>query len=286
MKRFLPLFVSSLLLFPLSAAGGSVSVGAEPAGISFTVDVTGVDTDVAASSVVVFPNGTEEPRVLSTAGNRFRTAKLLIFNKDGKLIEAGGDLLANEDGTNGSPQLSVTVPAHGFMVAFGNSADGRLSACYNTAFEGAMLYNATMSILYPVQGAYDAETGTISVSYAAPAPASEEAVRFLFVGNSSTYFNGTPIKFKGLCLAAGLPVDVTYCTFGSAYLHEFADADHVRGKALREKLANGRYDYVVFQDAGGATQAETEASLKVLVPLIRESGAKPLLYMRYGAGLA
>lgn len=254
--------------------------------VSFTLPVTGVDTDVAASSVTVFPNDTDAPRVLSSAGDRFRTAKLLIFDGSGRLIEAGSDLLANEDGRRGSPQLSVTIPARGFMVGFGNGADSRLFACYQTAFEGAMLYNATMAILYEVNCAYDAAKEQITISYEEPAPAPEDALRFLFVGNSSTYFNGTPIKFKGLCLAAGRKVDVTYCTFGSAYLHEFADADHAYGKALREKLASGRYDYVVLQDAGSPTAAETEASLNVLVPLVRESGAKPLLYMRYGADLA
>lgn len=254
--------------------------------ISFTLPVTGVETEIAASSVVIYPNDTDAPRVLSSAGNRFRVARLLIFDRNGRLIEAGSDLLANEDGTYGSPQLSVTVPAHGFLVGFGYGADSRLGKCYETAFEGAMLYNATMAILYDVHGAYDAAKGTLTVSYEEPKPAPEGAVKFLFVGNSSTYFNGTPIKFKGLCLAAGLDVDVTYCTFGSAYLHQFVDETHTNGKALREKLANGKYDYVVFQDAGGATKEETEASLHVLVPMIKATGAKPLLYMRYGADLA
>ncbi|MCH5183013.1 MAG: hypothetical protein J1E00_02465 [Oscillospiraceae bacterium] len=288
MKRFLPFLVSSLLLVPFAAAGAGVTGGAEPAAsrVSFTLDVTGVDGDISAASVVVFPNDTEEPRVIPTTGNRFRTAKLLIFDRNGKLVEAGGDLYANEDGTYGSPQLSVTIPAHGFMIGFGNSADSRLMTCYYTAFEGAMLYNATMSILYDVDGSYDPSKGQISISYEQPTPASEEAVRFLFVGNSSTYFNGTPIKFKGLCLAAGLDVDVTYCTFGSAYLHQFADASHANGKALRDKLESGRYDYVVFQDAAGASAADTEAALKVLVPMVRERGAKPLLYMRYSTSLS
>ena len=286
MKRFLPFLLSSLLLVPFSFPVSAVSEEPEASRVSFTLDVTALDADIAASSVVVFPNDTDEPRGLSSAGNRFRTAKVLIFDGTGRLVEAGSDLYANEDGTNGSPQLSVTIPARGFMVAFGNSADSRLMKCYTTAFEGAMLYNATMSILYDVRGAYDAEKGQITISYEEPKPVSEGAIRFLFVGNSSTYFNGTPIKFKGLCLAAGLDVDVTYCTFGSAYLHEFADASHTRGKAYREKLANGRYDYVVFQDAAGASEADTEAALNVLVPMARENGAEPLLYMRYSTGLS
>lgn len=277
MKRFLPLLLSSLLLLPLAAIGASAAANQ----VSFTVTATAVDADVTASSVVVFPNDTDTPRVISSVGYNFRAAKLLIFNKDGKLIEAGSELYANEDGTNGSPQLSVTIPAHGFMVGFGSGADSQLLKCYNTAFEGAMLYNATMSIRYDVNGSYDASTKKISISYAEPEPVSEDATKFLIVGNSATYFNGTPIKFKGLCLAAGLDVDVTYCTYGSSNLSQFADESHSYGQALRSKLASGAYDYVVLQDAGGATAEATEAALDVLVPLVRDSGAKPVLYMRY-----
>lgn len=279
MKHFLPVLLSMVLLLSLCPAFG-VSAAEE---VSFTLTVDGVDTDVAAQTVVVFPNDTEEARVIPASGFNFRNASLLIFNKEGKLIEAGKDLLANADGTNGSPQTSVTVPAGGFLVGFGASADARLRQCYTTAFEGAMLYNATMSIIYDVNGTFDAKTGKLSVSYAEPEPASKDAVKFLFVGNSATYFNGTPIKLKGLAKAAGLDVSVTYCTFGSAYLREFADANHAYGKALREKLAGGEYDYVVLQDAGGASAEETGAASEVLVPLIRESGAEALFYMRYSA---
>ncbi len=89
-----------------------------------------------------------------------------------------------------------------------------------------MLYNATMSIVYEVRGVYDADAGTLSISYPAPAPETDETLKFLFIGNSATYFNGTPLKFKGLCRAAGVDVSVSYCTFGSANLLHFADGTH------------------------------------------------------------
>ena len=38
---------------------------------------------------------------------------------------------------------------------------------------------------------------------------------------------------------------------------------------------------MVLQDAGGASLEASEAALDVLLPLIEENGAEPLLYMRY-----
>ena len=277
MKYFLSIFLSVLALTPLLVPFGAKA--AEE--ISFSLIVDGCDTTVTASTVVVYPNETDAPRVISASTYNFRNAYLLIFNREGKLIEAGENLLANEDGTNGSPQTSVTVPTGGFLVAFGTGASADLRQCYDTAFEGAVLYNATMSILYDVNGTYDPATGKLSVSYLAPEPKSADAVTFLFVGNSTTYFNGTPIKFRGLCRDAGVDVDVLYCTFGSAYLSQFADETHEYGKALRQKLAENKVDYVVLQDAGTAAPGATGAAVDTLVPLIRDSGAEPVLYMRY-----
>lgn len=112
-------------------------------------------------------------------------------------MEAGGNLVPDTDGTNGSPQRSVTIPAGGFLIAFGAGADERLKQCYDTAFEGAMLYNATMSVIYDVRGTLDAETRQLSIAYPAPEPETDETLKFLFVGNSTTYFNGTPLKIQG-----------------------------------------------------------------------------------------
>lgn len=277
MKRFISILLSGLLLFPLSLSE-AVSASSD---MSFTITVNGTDTDITSSSVVVFPNDADTPLVIESSEYNFRNSSLMIFNKNGKLIEAGGELLANADGTNGSPQLTVTIPAGGFMIGFGSAADKRLKQCYDTAFEGAMLYNSTMSIIYDVNGAYDPKNGSLSVSYNPPKPATEDTVKFLIVGNSATYFNGTPLKFKALCREAGLDVSVTYCTYGSSNLSQFADEKHSYGSALRRMLKNNEFDFVVLQDAGRATAEATSAALETLIPLVRESGAKPLLYMRY-----
>lgn len=141
-----------------------------------------------------------------------------------------------------------------------------------------MLYNATMSVIYEMYASVDGNT--LTLEYDNPSPDATDAKKFMFIGNSSTYFNGTPIKFKALAEAAGVNTHVVYCTYGAAYLSEYADEKHERGIAFRTHLRNG-FDYVVLQDAGAATYEKSKPACDILVPLIKESGATPLLYMRY-----
>ncbi len=279
MKRKFKAIISAALLGILLGAQSAPCVNA--ADNSFSVDISGIDVNTS-SGVTLYPNNTERERVIQTSEyGGFRNSGVLVFDKNGKLIEAGANLMANEDGTYGSPQLTVKIPAGGFMVAFGSNT--QLNACYNVAMEGAMLYNATMSVIYPVKATVSGSK--LTVEYDNPAPAPADAKKFMFVGNSTTYFNGTPIKFKALAKAVGVNVDVEYCTFGSAYLSEFADPNHERGKAFRSKLANEKFDYVVFQDAAGAGYTGTHASFEAMLPLVEKNGAQPLLYMRYGTSV-
>ncbi|MBO5869820.1 MAG: discoidin domain-containing protein, partial [Clostridia bacterium] len=180
----------------------------------------------------------------------------------------------------GAPQVSVTIPAGGFMVAFGAN-NTKFMNIYNVVMEGAVLYNATMSVIYEAYASYSGST--LTVRYNNPKPASSNAISFLFVGNSTTYFNGTPIKFKAMAAAAGIEIDVVYCTYGSAFLSEFADPNHERGKAFRNHLASRKFDYVVLQDAAGRDYNTTKPQVEKLLPLIKANGAEALLYMRYSA---
>ena len=272
MKK-LSLFLAFALLLPLFCfAPATVSADGEE--VSFKVKATAINTKFAAAITVY--TAEDGDKRLSSIDYNFPGASLLIFSADGRLIEAGGGLLAKE----GACQEAAIVPKGGFMVAYSVHPD--LSRVKTVAMEGAMLYNATMGVIYPVKGSFNKDTMEISISYKAPSSKVDaSATRLLFVGNSSTYFSGTPILFKGLCLAAGLNVEVEYCTFGSAYLSEFANETHERGRALRLKLKSKKYDYVVFQDASGAELASSVASMKVLMPLTEANGAKPVFYMRY-----
>ena len=278
MKKFFMLLVSIMIF--LNLFNMPMTANAETMN-NFTFNIDGFDIATNTGIVCVYPNESETKRVIGADDYGFRNSKMLIFDEDGKLIEAGENIYSNSSGVTGSPQLSVTVPAGGFLVAFSSNAPAELKKCYTTAMEGAMLYNATMSVIYKVEGSYNKQTKKLNIVFADPKGPSDKAIKFLFVGNSSTYFNGIPIKFKGLCEAAGIEVDVEYCTFGSAYLSEFADESHERGKVLRQKLDSKKYDYVVLQDAGSANYYVTNPQVEILLPLIEKNGAKPLLYMRY-----
>lgn len=242
-----------------------------------TIAVTETDLPVNGGTVVYPASGGE--RILPTKELNFIEANVLVFGADGRLQEAGGQLYPNADGKLGSPQLAVKVPAGGFAVAFGKNADGALRECHAFAMEGAMLYNATMTVDREVYGRFDGEK--LHLSYEEEVKTNPFAMKFLFIGNSCTYFNGVPLKFRALCRSAGLAVDVTYCTFGSAYLREFASPSHRYHQALLDALQAKKYDFAVLQDANAAVAEETEESIRTILPLLKENGARPYLYARY-----
>ena len=281
MKRILLLMLS---IFTLATSLCGITHAAE--GRSYqnkiTVSIDGFDCKTDNGSVFVYTNpaGSGYRLIMANEFN-FRYTKVMVFDGNGMLIEAGGDLFENSETVTGSPQERVYVPEGGFLVAFKSGSAPELYKAFNVAMEGAMLYNATMSVIYEMKGSVSGNT--LTVEYDDPVPASESAKKFLFVGNSSTYFNGTPIKFKGLAKAAGVEIDVDYCTFGSANLGEFADASHERGIALRNKLKSKKYDYVVLQDAAAARYYTSKPAIETILPLIEENGAEALLYMRYSA---
>ena len=281
-KRFTALLLAALIL----VFTPHVPVRAEeetPMDVEYTLNVSKWEKVPKSGEISVFENDSDEVRRVMTDDYDFTTSQLMVFNGEGIMTEVGENLYGNKDGTYGSPQTEVDIPPHGFMIVYRGGVSVKLLLTFGFAFEGAMLYNSTMTVVRRIYGSYDKEAGTITIKYNKQQPESENCKSFLFVGNSTTYFNGIPLKFRAMCAAAGIEVSVTYCTFGSAYLYEFADENHERGKALRKALAARKYDYVVIQDAGGANFEDSQPAMDVLIPLIRENGAEPLLYMRYSS---
>ncbi len=282
-KKLIALAVITALLSSLLITAVPFSISAYDNSNTYTI--TGFDTTPPESThgnIYVYPNTDTATRIIKASDYSLRYSKLLIFNSSGKLIEAGENIYPNSDTVTGSPQLTINVPAGGFMVAFGTNATGLLN-CYNTAMEGAMLYNATMSVIYDVKGSYDKSTSKLTIEYDNTKAPSADAKKFMFVGNSTTYFNGIPIKFKGIAQAAGIEVDVTYCTKGSSYLSYYADATDECGIKFRNLLNQKSFDYVVLQDAGKATYSNSKPAMDVLMPLITANGATAVLYKRYAS---
>ncbi len=107
---------------------------------------------------------------------------------------------------------------------------------------------------------------------------------FLFVGNSSTFYFNTPIKFKLLAESLGVKIDVTSCCLGNAWLSQFADeTNKTHGQLFRSKINEKKYDYVVLQDNSGASFNESKPAIDILLPFIRENGAELMLYKRYSS---
>ncbi len=75
-----------------------------------------LEADAASGRVTAYLSDADAPRVIPAERFNFRNASLLIFDADGRLVEAGGNLVPDTDGTNGSPQRSVTIPAGGFSL--------------------------------------------------------------------------------------------------------------------------------------------------------------------------
>ena len=234
--------------------------------------ITAYDRPFTADSLTLYC----QESVLKADTYGLRNAYILVFDKDGNLYEGGSNLYEGEY----SVQKAVLLPEGGFAVALSNTHP--LYKYYILATEGAVIHNSTISLIYPLYAKYDTANDVLTVVADISENETENTVKYLFVGNSCTYINGNPIKFKGLCKAAGLDVSVDYCTFGSAYFYEYADENHPRGQALRKMLGAKKYDYIVLQDGTPCTFGKRTEALEKLLTLVEENGAKPLLYMRYG----
>ena len=107
-----------------------------------------------------------------------------------------------------------------------------------------------------------------------------EALKVLFVGNSLTYYHDMPAIMIGLIQREqpDRPLKVAMVTAPGARLR-----DHFRGGKLKEVLReDGPWDWVVLQEKGGlplAQPEEVQRDTRLLARQVRESGARPILYV-------
>jgi hypothetical protein len=110
------------------------------------------------------------------------------------------------------------------------------------------------------------------------APAAQAPPRILFVGNSLTYVNDLPAMVKAVAAQAGTAVPETEMVA----FPDFALEDHWAEGTARRRLTQARWDFVVLQQ-GPSSLPENRANLaewsERFAPLIREAGARPILYM-------
>ena len=82
-------------------------------GLETALTATDGKSGYADGDVIYYPAG-DEDRVLTSADNNFRYTYLMIVDENGKIIEVGNNLVAN----NADFQGEITVPAGGFAISF------------------------------------------------------------------------------------------------------------------------------------------------------------------------
>ncbi len=234
----------------------------------------------AHSNIYVFTNTGSSTKSIHTDTYKFETSRFLVFDGNGKILEAGAELYSGSS----KPQSHIDIPAGGFVVGFGVNASSELNTIYNYCVEDAYVRYETFHVAFDLKGSYNKSTNKLTLEYNTPKAPSANSKSFLFVGNSCTYFNSNPLKFKAIAAAAGHEIEVYYCTVGSAYLVNFADENHETcGVQFREDIAARKYDYVVLQDHSDADFKQSKKGADVLMPFIKENGATPVLYARYAS---
>lgn len=109
--------------------------------------------------------------------------------------------------------------------------------------------------------------------------------RFLFIGNSYTYYNELWTMFRSVAQSAGYRVRVDSVTKGAYYLDQFADANDTYGAQVKEKLEKNTYDYVFLQEQSTAPILHYDrfsAGAQTLFGMISDNGAECLLYQTWG----
>ncbi|MBQ7923565.1 MAG: DUF4886 domain-containing protein [Clostridia bacterium] len=105
-------------------------------------------------------------------------------------------------------------------------------------------------------------------------------INILFVGNSFTFYNDLPGMLTEMAAAAGIEMSASRVLVGGAYLNQYADPDHERGKMLLETYPTKKWDYIVLQDQSFNPANKPEdffASVEKLCAYM-DCGAKFLFY--------
>ncbi len=100
-------------------------------------------------------------------------------------------------------------------------------------------------------------------------------MRILFIGNSFTFFNDLPAQ-----VSAVLGCEAGRSLRGGAYLHDHLNEADELFTLTREALKTP-WDYVVLQEQSRnafANPEDYQHSVAALCALIRENGAKPVIY--------
>lgn len=239
--------------------------------------IAGFDRAAGDEEITVF-RAPAAGRVLSCDEHDFSGSKILVADGMGRIVEFGENFTHDPSRQWKSFQRRIDIPAGGMAVSFPETAH-RALAFYDLVHENAYFPYSTTGAFTDLTAALAGDHLTFSYR---PTPLHPgPVVDFLFVGNSATFVYNTPTIFRNMARHAGRNVNADYCMFGGARLAQYADGENERGRRFREMLAKKKYDFIVFHDAGREPAEQTHRALETLIPMARETGAAPLLYMRY-----
>jgi hypothetical protein len=112
---------------------------------------------------------------------------------------------------------------------------------------------------------------------------SASCTRVLFIGNSYTTVNDLPRVFANLARSGNHRVET-----GTAAVDGWTLANHAGSPATAGKLASANWDIVVLQEQSQIPsveefrQTQMYPAARRLISMIRNSGARPLLYLTWG----
>ena len=115
------------------------------------------------------------------------------------------------------------------------------------------------------------------------AQAQRDTLNVLFVGNSYTYFWNLPQTVEAISAnSKGVYIKARQSTAGGASWKQHWDGE--KGLQSRRMIAEGQWDVVVLQNHSLSTIEKAGQFVDYgakLVDLVREQGARPLLYMTW-----
>lgn len=129
--------------------------------------------------------------------------------------------------------------------------------------------------------------GTLPKTYTSTA---KKNPKILFVGNSHTFKNNMPEMFRRLCSRQGIYPQITTVVKGGHSLYEYLNPDRADSRGvylsseLKRLLKTQKWDFVVLQDRSYEAVANPDKmkqAVKELSALVRQAGAKPVLYMTW-----
>ena len=112
--------------------------------------------------------------------------------------------------------------------------------------------------------------------------------RFLFIGNSFTYRDGTPENpkvpyyFEQIAQTLGIKVEVDFVIKGSHTLAKFANKSDEMGSIVETKLTTNQYDFVILQEQSTTPIESYDAfnnAVKALVKRIGETQTDCQIYL-------